>query len=84
VVNRYSTEGDGRITVYQGTVFEFDKNMLESWDKIKIKDTDAWLIGGKNEKGSTQIVFWRDNKYFAIVGNRIGKNDLIKIVESIE
>jgi hypothetical protein len=86
VTTRYKRKDGGSVIVVQGNEIENDEGKvgLESLDKIKINDTDAWIAGGENEKGTKQIVFWRENKRFTIIGSQIGKNDLIKMVESLE
>lgn len=86
VTTRYKRKDGGSVIVVQGNEIENDKEGLESLQKIKINNTDAWIwiTSGENKKGTNRIEFWRDSKRFIIIGKQIDRDELIKITESLK
>ncbi len=61
-------------------------DLLNECEKVKLKDVDAYVYNPTNNKGTKgviQVMFWKDGKYYNIMGKDIGKEKLLKIAETL-
>lgn len=84
-------------TIYKGNgqralmITQIEENMkpidlLNDCEKITIKGVDAYIYNPQANIGISviQIMFWKDGKYYNIMGRDIKLDKLIKIAESLK
>ncbi len=59
---------------------------IKEWEKIEIKNVDAYISKPQPNSGSNviQISFWKDQKYYSLMGRDIRREKLVEIAQSLK
>ena len=62
ILQLFSPQNDDIFDVIKNSIFFIDRNISETWTKIKLKQLSKMLVGSFSEKKNA--LFWRERSYF--------------------
>lgn len=57
---------------------------IDKYEKISINGVDAYLYDPKIKNGNMQLMLWKNGKYYNVISDSIGKDNIINIAKSLD